>query len=542
MGAHEGRPSARRAASMLLLEGVALTDSGRPVLAPEELELRILEKTDAEFGERRGGLVSAPDERYRGGIAFLTTHRLIWLDQPALPSPGRSCSLHLSRVTSASPVPLKMFGSRTKRHALRCSANGGLGPSDEAGELRLAFRGESPESFARCLDDALANRAWRSERDPPDSNQSTPNRKTTTQTQTRNERGVPSFPRGRSAYDAAASRSAPPPPPPPPLGPSADQRASAAAAERDRMTSATRARHAGVGGALHRQKQEAEKDERVLGRAFTDMSEVMRRAGELVALAERFATARNILYANRGGPPPIPSYAARRAFVRRPFAAPASVDPMPFRSDFSKEKHPMARMAGLRSTRRAESKRTAAELAALTAERAYAETAADLDEDELDERDAKIAAQVLREIRARLEFLLAVGLDYLSLERAAGSLSGGEAQRIKLVTELTKVRDEVGRRGQKAPHTLYVLDEPTVGLHMSDVERLIRVLHRLVDGGHSVVVIEHDLDVIAEADWVLDLGPEGGKHGGTLVAATTPEGLVKAATHTGQAIRALLSA
>jgi ESCRT-II complex subunit VPS36 len=274
---------------MLLLEGVALTDSGRPVLAPEELELRILEKTDAEFGERRGGLVSAPDERYRGGIAFLTTHRLIWLDQPALPSPGRSCSLHLSRVTSASPVPLKMFGSRTKRHALRCSANGGLGPSDEAGELRLAFRGESPESFARCLDDALKNRAWQNEHDPPNTSNRTPNR-ATTQTQTRNS--VPSFPRGRSAYDAAASRSAPPPPPPPPpLGPSADQRATAAAAERDRMTSATRARHAGVGGALHRQKQEAEKDERVLGRAFTDMSEVMRRAGELVALAERFATA-----------------------------------------------------------------------------------------------------------------------------------------------------------------------------------------------------------------------------------------------------------
>ena len=131
---------------MLLLDGVALTDSGRPVLAPEELELRVLEKTDAEFGVRRGGLVAAPDERYRGGIAFLTTHRLIWLDQPALPRPGRSCSLHLSRVTRASPVPLKMFGSRTKRHALRCRASGGLGPSDEAGELVLAFRGEGPES------------------------------------------------------------------------------------------------------------------------------------------------------------------------------------------------------------------------------------------------------------------------------------------------------------------------------------------------------------------------------------------------------------
>ena len=103
------------------------------------------------------------------------------------------------------------------------------------------------------------------------------------------------------------------------------------------------------------------------------------------------------------------------------------------------------------------------------------------------------------------------------------------------------MRDEVGRRGQKAPHTLYVLDEPTVGLHMADVDKLIRVLHRLVDGGHSVVVIEHDLDVIAEADWVLDLGPEGGSAGGRVVAAGTPEQLVRANTHTGQALQPVLA-
>jgi excinuclease ABC subunit A len=143
-------------------------------------------------------------------------------------------------------------------------------------------------------------------------------------------------------------------------------------------------------------------------------------------------------------------------------------------------------------------------------------------------------------IHHALRLLQDVGLGYLTLGQQSPTLSGGEAQRIKLVTELAKVRgdaaDAGGRPGRAGAqrHTLYVLDEPTVGLHMADVEKLARVLHRLVDAGNTVVVVEHNLDVIAEADWVIDLGPEGGDGGGRIVAMGAPEAVARRPTHTGR--------
>ncbi len=138
-----------------------------------------------------------------------------------------------------------------------------------------------------------------------------------------------------------------------------------------------------------------------------------------------------------------------------------------------------------------------------------------------------------------LQLMQDVGLGYLTLGQASPTLSGGEAQRIKLVSELVKARLDEGviktGRVSKRAHTLYVLDEPTVGLSMADVEKLIHVLHRLVDAGNTVVVIEHNLDIMAEADWILDMGPEGGTNGGELVASGSPEDLIKLKkrSHTG---------
>ena len=146
----------------------------------------------------------------------------------------------------------------------------------------------------------------------------------------------------------------------------------------------------------------------------------------------------------------------------------------------------------------------------------------------------------VRAVHHPLQLLRDVGLGYLSLGQQSPTLSGGEAQRIKLVTELAKAKPvDSAAAGTRS---LYLLDEPTIGLHMADVEKLVRVLHRLVAAGNTVVVIEHNLDVIAEADWIIDLGPEGGNHGGRVVAAGTPEDVARRrkGSHTGSILAGFL--
>ena len=143
-----------------------------------------------------------------------------------------------------------------------------------------------------------------------------------------------------------------------------------------------------------------------------------------------------------------------------------------------------------------------------------------------------IGAAILKEIRSRLHFLIDVGLDYLCLSRGTSTLSGGEAQRIKLATELSK---------RSTGKTIYILDEPTTGLHFADVHKLVDILHKLAEGGNTVVVIEHNLDVIKTADYIIDMGPEGGDRGGTVIAKGTPEEVAKVKkSYTGQYVKKYL--
>ena len=148
------------------------------------------------------------------------------------------------------------------------------------------------------------------------------------------------------------------------------------------------------------------------------------------------------------------------------------------------------------------------------------------------EREALPFFENVPSIRRKIETLNDVGLSYIKLGQPSTTLSGGEAQRIKLATELS--RRSTGR-------TIYILDEPTTGLHFADVHKLTEILKRLAEGGNTVVVIEHNLDVIKTADYVLDLGPEGGSGGGTIVCQGTPEDIAACKeSYTGQYLKKLL--
>jgi excinuclease ABC subunit A len=151
---------------------------------------------------------------------------------------------------------------------------------------------------------------------------------------------------------------------------------------------------------------------------------------------------------------------------------------------------------------------------------------------ELTVEDARVFFDAIPMIARKLQTLIDVGLSYLSLGQSATTLSGGEAQRIKLARELS--RRDTGR-------TLYILDEPTTGLHFFDIEQLLKVLHRLRDDGNTVVIIEHNLDVIKTADWIIDLGPEGGNKGGQVMVVGTPEHVAKhKKSYTGEFLKKVL--
>jgi excinuclease ABC subunit A len=148
--------------------------------------------------------------------------------------------------------------------------------------------------------------------------------------------------------------------------------------------------------------------------------------------------------------------------------------------------------------------------------------------------DAANFFQAVPVIREKMETLKRVGLGYVKVGQSATTLSGGEAQRVKLSKELSK---------RATGRTLYILDEPTTGLHFEDVRKLLEVLQELVDQGNSIIVIEHNMDVIKTADWIIDIGPEGGDGGGRIVATGTPETVAKAAgSYTGHYLKTILAA
>ena len=152
---------------------------------------------------------------------------------------------------------------------------------------------------------------------------------------------------------------------------------------------------------------------------------------------------------------------------------------------------------------------------------------------EMTVEDARVFFDAVPPLARKLQTLIDVGLSYIKLGQSAITLSGGEAQRVKLARELSK-RD--------TGNTLYILDEPTTGLHFHDIQQLLDVLHRLRDHGNTIVVIEHNLDVIATADWLIDMGPEGGDNGGTVVSAGTPEQIAACEqSHTGRFLEPLLA-